>query len=491
MKRSLLFQLIASILFAAAANAQDAATPGVSKPASADSGKKTPCDEPLRPQFHFTAARNWLNDPNGLVYYKGEYHLFFQHNPSANEWGNMTWGHAVSPDMLHWKQLDNAILPDKLGTIFSGSAVVDWNNTAGFQTGDEKPIVCIYTSAGGNSPESKGQPFTQSLAFSNDRGRTWTKYPNNPVLKHISGANRDPKVLWHAPTKQWIMALYLDAPAKNDFALFRSPNLKDWTRLCTVTLPGSVECPDLFELPVDADANKKQWGFWGANNQYVLGTFDGTTFTMTSKPLQCHFGLNRYAAQTYSDIPPSDGRTLQIAWMAAGKYPGMPFNQQMSVPAELTLRTFPDGVQLCVLPVRELERLRGQPFAWAGTLKPNVNPLAGLVGELFDVVLDIEPQDARQIVLNVRGTPIQFDVKDEKLSCLDTSAHIAPSDGRLELRVLVDRSSIEIFTVDGRVNMAYTFLPPENDRTLKLSSQGGDAVVRLLKVWPVKSVWAK
>jgi len=155
--------------------------------------------ETYRPQFHFTAKKNWLNDPNGLMYYKGEYHLFFQHNPSGIDWGNMTWGHAVSPDMIHWKQLDNAIYPDELGTIFSGSGVVDWSNTAGFKNGNKAVMVCIYTSA--------GDPFTQSIAYSNDKGRTWTKYADNPVLGHIVGSNRDPKVIRHVPTEKWIMAL--------------------------------------------------------------------------------------------------------------------------------------------------------------------------------------------------------------------------------------------------------------------------------------------
>ncbi len=154
-------------------------------------------DERCGPQFHFSPARNWTNDPNGMVFYKGEYHLFFQHNPTGLDWGNMTWGHAVSGDMLHWTQRKNAILPDEFGTIFSGSAVVDWNNTAGFQSGQQPVIVCIYTSAGGTSPESKGRPFTQLIAYSNDCGRTWVKYAKNPVLGHIAGGNRDPKVFWH------------------------------------------------------------------------------------------------------------------------------------------------------------------------------------------------------------------------------------------------------------------------------------------------------
>ncbi len=455
-----------------------------------------PESEPLyaeryRPQFHFTPRINWTNDPNGLVFYKGEYHLFFQHNPTGINWGNMTWGHAVSLDLLHWQQLDHAIHPDKLGTIYSGSAVVDWDNTAGFQTGPEKTgtektIVCIYTSA--------GKPFTQSIAYSNDRGRTWKKYEGNPVLKHIAGENRDPKVFWHVPSKRWIMALYLDG---NDYALFSSPDLKTWTKLCDVRVPGSSECPDFFALPVDGDAANVKWVFWTANNRYRLGDFDGKNFRAETEPLATHFGANRYAAQTYSDIPPdrsgaADGRRIQIAWMAGGKYPDMPFNQQMSIPAELTLRTFPEGVRLCTLPVREVEQLRqGVKLSFAGELKPGENPLKNLRGELWDVALKVEPRAAEAITLNVRGTPIQFDVKTRKLSCLGSTATIELIDGCLALRVLVDRASIEIFTADGRANMAFCFLPPQDNQTLALSCGGGTAKIKRLDVWPMASTWPK
>ena len=214
-----------------------------------------------------------MNDPNGMVFYKGEYHLFFQHNPKGIEMGNVTWGHAVSPDMLHWTQLDHAIYPDKLGMIFSGSAVVDWDNTAGLQTGDEKTIVCVYTSAGGTSPESQGQPFTQSLAYSNDRGRTFTKYKKNSVLKHISGANRDPKVLWCVSSKKWIMALYLgDFQAKNDYALFSSPNLKQWTKLCVASLPWRCRnAPTSSRCLSMATPRRTKWVFWGRTTTTALG----------------------------------------------------------------------------------------------------------------------------------------------------------------------------------------------------------------------------
>jgi fructan beta-fructosidase len=231
--------------------------------------------EPYRPQFHFSSRRGWNNDPNGLMYYRGEYHLFYQHNPYGWKWGNMHWGHAISRDLVHWQELGDALYPDALGTMFSGSGVVDWGNTAGLQTGEEKTLVCIYTAAGDTSALSKGQPFTQCIAASNDRGRSWRKYEGDPVLGHIVAHNRDPKVIWHAPTGRWIMALYLD---KNDYALFASPDLKGWTRICDVALPGCSECPDLFELPVDGEAANTRWVFWGANGTYRLGAFDGRGF---------------------------------------------------------------------------------------------------------------------------------------------------------------------------------------------------------------------
>jgi len=445
-------------------------------------------DERLRPQFHFSPAKNWTNDPNGMVFYKGEYHLFFQHNPSGNTWGNMTWGYAVSQDMFHWTQLDHAIYPDKLGTIFSGSAVVDESNTTGFQTGSEKPIVCIYTSAGGTSPDSKGQPFTQSIAYSNDRGRTWTKYDRNPVLKHIAAENRDPKVIWYAPSKKWVMALYLD---KNDYALFTSPDLKQWSQACKIVMPNAAECPDFFELPVDGDAKNKKWVFWGANNTYLIGSFDGTTFSRETAPLPTHFGANRYAAQTFSDIPAADGRRIQIAWMAGGAYPRMPFNQQMSIPVVLTLRTFSEGVRLCTLPVEEIKLLRAGHRTWKGELAPGQNPTADASVELADICLNIEPREATEVGLKIRGVPIHYSVKDKKLTCRGTAAPVELVNGRLSLRVLVDRSSLEIFASDGRVNMAYCFLPSADDRSLAVFAAEGKAFVTDLDVWDLKSTWPK
>jgi len=447
--------------------------------------------ESLRPQFHFTPRRGWTNDPNGLVYYDGEYHLFFQHNPYGVKWGNMTWGQAVSKDLLHWTELPDAIHPDALGTIFSGSAVVDEHNTTGWQTGPDKPLVCIYTSAGGTNRASRGVPFSQSIAWSADRGRTWTKYDKNPVLANVHGGNRDPKVFWHAPGKQWVMLLYLDR--RGEFGLFGSPDLKQWTKLSDLAFPEGHECPDLFELPVDGDAAKSRWVAWEAGGRYLLGRFDGRTFTAESGPHPTRFGANDYAAQTYSDIPAADGRRIQIAWMQGGKYPEMPFNQQMSVPRELSLRTTPAGIRLCFAPIREIERLRGKRHAWKDlALRPDgENPLAQLAGELFDIEAEFEPGAAAKVGLLIRGQKIEYTAADKQLTALGRTAPLPPLAGRVKLRILVDRASVEVFADDGLVQMATCFVPPADDRALAAYAQGGDARLPRLEIWELKSTWTE
>ena len=443
-------------------------------------------NEKYRPQFHFTPQKNWTNDPNGLVYYKGEYHMFFQHNPFGIKWGNMTWGHTVSRDLIHWKQLPNAIEPDELGTIYSGSAVVDWNNTSGFQTGKEKVLVAFYTSAGKHAPVKK--PFTQSIAYSNDRGRTWVKYKNNPVIGHIRAANRDPKVIWHEPTKIWIMALYLD---DDDFMLLSSKNLKQWDRLQDIKLPESSECPDFFELPVDADPANTRWVFWGGNGRYLLGTFDGRKFTAQTNALESRVG-NFYASQTYSDIPESDGRRIQIAWMAGGKFPDMPFNQQMSIPCELTLRTFPEGIRLCRVPVREIEKLRESVSFLRKkntTLHPGEKLLSTISAELFEMQSEIQLANASELVFNLRGNPLIYNVKDKMLSCKGKKVKLTPIDGVIKLHILVDRTSIEVFGNYGQVTMHLCFPLDPNNTSQHVSAAGGNAKIKSHKLYRLKSIW--
>ena len=445
---------------------------------------QTAYQETYRPQFHFTPKTNWTNDPNGLIHYKGEYHLFFQHNPSGINWGNMTWGHAVSRDLVHWKQLPHAIHPDELGTIFSGSGVVDWSNTGGFQTGDEAVLVNFYTSAGNHAPEPV--PFTQSIAYSNDRGRSWIKYEGNPVIEHIVASNRDPKVIWHEPTEKWVMALYLD---KNDYTLFGSTNLKEWTRLSDLEIP-DTECPDIFELAVDGDPDNTKWVFWGAAGKYYVGNFDGTTFTPEGDAHRADYGANFYAAQTWSDVPESDGRRIQIAWMNGSNPPDMPFNQQMSFPCNLTLRTTAEGIRLHREPVAEIENIHAYTHAWSDlTLTPDEDPLAGLTGELFDIRAEIALNDASAVGFKIRGQDIRYDVSEQQLTFLERSGPVSPQDGNIRLQILVDRISIEAFGNDGELSMTSYFLPDLDNADIGVYAEGGDATLVSLKVHELKSSW--
>ena len=443
--------------------------------------------ERLRPQFHFSPARGWTNDPNGMVYYDGEYHLFFQHNPYGVRWGNMTWGHAVSTDMLHWRQLPDAIHPDDMGTIFSGCGVIDQNNTTGWQAERQKPMVAIYTSAGGTSALSRGEPFTQSIAYSTDRGRTFTKYDDNPALGHVVGGNRDPKVIWHGPTQQWVMILYLERPR---FGLFGSPNLKQWTKLSELTIPNGHECPDLFELPVDGHAGKTRWVVWEAAGRHLIGAFDGHTFTPESPLLDGCYGANDYAAQTFSNIPAEDGRRIQMSWMRGGRYPDMPFNQQMTVPRVLTLRETPAGVRLFVEPVEELKSLRGQQHSWTDvTLGSSPIPLVGPEGGLYDIEAVLEPGTAEAVGIEIRGHRIEYCVAEHELTAMGKQAPLVAEDGKISLRILVDRTSIEVFANGGQVQMASCFLPEEDKQELAVYATGGPAKVPAVHVWELRSVW--
>ncbi len=436
-------------------------------------------DEALRPQFHFTAPTNWLNDPNGLVFYKGEYHLFYQHNPFGINWGNMHWGHAVSPDLLHWKDLPLALAPDANGTCFSGSAVVDRDNTSGFKTGDEDVLVALYT----------GEGHGQCVAYSNDCGRTWTKYEKNPVI--LLWPDRDPKVIWHKPTHQWVMALYIESGSRKGtkgISFWTSPNLKEWTYQSEIS--DFFECPDLFELAVDGDQAKTRWVVLAANGKYLVGGFDGKQFTPESELLTGDWGKNFYASQSYSDIPAEDGRRIQIAWMNGGEYPGMPFNQQMSFPCVLTLRSFEDGLRVCRTPVKEIEALYQKSNDFKDlVLKAGENPLKEIQGDLFDIAAEIEPGEASEVGFLIRGEKVSCLIKDRKVTCLGKEAELGPTTTTIDFRILVDRASLEVFANQGRVSMTSCFLPKAEEKGLAIYSVGGTAKIKNLRVSELKPVW--
>ena len=296
--------------------------------------------EPFRPQYHFTPEKNWMNDPNGMVFYEGEYHLFYQYNPAGDKWGHMSWGHAVSPDMVHWTHLPLALAEADNVMIFSGSAVVDWKNSSGFGKDGRPPLVAVYTGF-----RTTDRVQFQCIAYSNDKGRTWTKYSGNPVIDINSMDFRDPKVQWHDATRRWIMTVSLSAEHKVRF--YGSDNLKAWTLLSEFGPAGATggvwECPDLFELPLPG-TNDKRWVLvvnmnpgsvaGGSGGQYFIGRFDGTQFVADRDSLipprpgrsaseSAHwfdYGPDYYAAVSWSDVPASDGRRLWLGWMSNWEY---------------------------------------------------------------------------------------------------------------------------------------------------------------------------
>jgi len=440
--------------------------------------------ESYRPRFHFTAPQGWLNDPVGLVHYQGEYHLFYQHNPDDVMWGAMHWGHAISPDLLHWLHLPIALAPDDLGTIFSGSAVVDWKNTSGLGKGDEPVLVATYTSAGEHVIPQ--HPYTQSLATSLDRGRTWQKYTENPFLGNVSGgADRDPRIFWHEPTEQWVMLLYLDK--EPSFGIFNSFDLLHWRHVSTI--PGFYECPDLFELPIVDQPGETRWVLIGADGGYVIGQFDGRVFTPESEKITLDHGYNFYASQTWNDIPKEDGRRIMMTWMRGGQYPDMPFNQQMAIPCELSLHATRDGLRMFRWPVREIDGLFDDTVTInQAVVTPGNDLLPAVEGTCFDLLLELDVSDAEGFTLEIFGEPIVYDARAAQLSCCDMDAQLQLRDGRLSLRILVDVTSLEIFACEGAFSMSNCYLPQEGSKPLRLLASEASLVVKEMRIDHIKSL---
>jgi fructan beta-fructosidase len=409
--------------------------------------------EKQRPQFHFTSKRGWLNDPNGLVHHNGEWHLFYQHNPYGWNWGNMHWGHAVSKDLVRWKELPVALYPKRHGDwAFSGSAWIDPR---------DRSLRLAYTST------ARGE----CLAVSHDGGRTWRETDGNPVVRH---QGRDPKVLWHPPSKRWVMAVYDEHAGKRWIAFWSSPDMRKWT--FESRIEGFFECPDLFELPV-AGSKERRWVLYGADGQYVLGDFDGKAFKKTSGKHRLWWG-NFYAAQTYSDAP--DDRRVQVGWGQNITFPGAAFNQQMTFPVELTLRTTPDGPRMFAEPVKEIATLHRGRVTVSNVALGAKGP--SQKGELFDLRAVIEPGSAAEVGFRVRGEPVAYDVKKQALVCKAGTIPLKLVGGKVRLRLLVDRGSVEVFANDGAVAVSIGAHLWDRDRVVEAFARGGTATLEELDV---------
>ncbi|MDO5608375.1 MAG: GH32 C-terminal domain-containing protein [Capnocytophaga sp.] len=447
--------------------------------------------EKFRPSYHFTPPYGWMNDPNGMVYKDGIYHLYYQHNPYGSLWGNMTWGHAQSKDLVHWEHQPLAIFPDAWGTIFSGSSVVDHNNTAGFGKG---AIVAVYTSAGDNQ--------TQSIAYSLDNGKTFTKYDKNPVLVSSVPDFRDPKIIWHEASQKWIMSLAVG----QEIQFFSSPDLKNWTEESRFgegqgSHGGVWECPDLFELPIEG-TDKKQWvfivsigdngPFGGSATQYFIGDFDGKTFTnrYPDATKWMDFGKDHYATVTWAGIP--DNRIVAIAWMSNWKYaqnvPTTQFRSANSVPRELFLFEENGTVSMGSRPVKELDLLAsGKPETASFSVKNKTvrKPLPS--SGAYRIDLKIKNNNASEIAFNLtnrKGETLKMtiDVKKGEFvmnrnesGLTDFSADFpattkAPFNSVEEeyfLTLFIDKSSIEVFGNNGKFAMTNLVFPTENYDSLQ------------------------
>lgn len=476
--------------------------------------------EKYRPAFHHTPRYGWMNDPNGMFYKDGRWHLYYQYNPYGSKWQNMTWGHSVSDDLVNWEHLPEAIRPNGLGSVFSGSCAVDHDNTAGFGS---DAVIALYTSAGTSQ--------MQSLASSTDDGLTFNIYPSNPVLTLESEA-RDPKVFWNDSTKEWnmILAHALD----HEMLIFSSPDMKSWTLQSSfgkgLGAQGGVwECPDLFELPV-AGTDEKKWvllcninpdgPFGGSGTQYFVGDFDGKTFKadtdaagdVSTKWLD--YGKDHYATVTWSDAP--DGRRVALGWMSNWQYaadvPTMQFRSANTLPREMGLFRAPDGeVYASSAPSPELEALRGKLAAKVKKTtvgrKARSFALPSENGGICEILMDIEASKAKTVNIvfsNSQGEKVvmQYDSAAATLSFDRTQSGITDfsegfpavtvtptheASGRITLRIFVDRSSMEVFGNDGEFVMTNLVFPRTPYTALSVSAEGGNAKVENLRIYSLKS----
>lgn len=432
--------------------------------------------ERYRPQFHFTARKGWINDPNGCVFHNGEYHLFFQHNPAGLEWGNITWGHAVSRDLIHWHQLPDAIKPYKGGFIFSGSAVVDLENMSGLGREDIVPLVAVFTHA--------KKPFGQAIAYSLDNGRIWDLFKGGRHVvpnQGLDDGERDPKVFWHHSSKRWVMVLWVQ---KGRLRFFTSLDLKQWTHASDFFSEGFYECPDIFALPLDGNTENMKWIITDASYNYLVGSFNGTHFLPETTPAKGDYGHNFYAAQVWNN---TIGRIVQIGWMRGGKFPGMMFNQQMSFPCELFLRTTSNGIRLCRMPVREIENLRLFAESFPARILKNGEKLStDRRGDLFDITAEIETTPNAEFLIGLYNMEIVFN--DKVISILGQEISVEGTD-IIDLRILVDRASIEIYLNKGEICVSSCFMPSEEDTTIELHVKKGEVKISSITAYTLCSTW--
>ncbi|MFT0714391.1 glycoside hydrolase family 32 protein [Flagellimonas lutimaris] len=481
--------------------------------------------EEYRPQFHFSPEEKWMNDPNGLVYHEGIYHLFYQYYPEDIVWGPMHWGHAVSEDMVHWEHKPIALYPDENGLIFSGSAVVDKKNTSGFGKEGKTPLVAIFTYHSMEGEKEGRNDFqTQGIAYSLDNGETWNKYADNPVIVNGEGIKdfRDPKVFWHKPSNGWILTLVAGDHAK----FYSSKNLKDWTYLSDFGKSqgahgGVWECPDLFPLQIEG-SDEEKWVLiisinpgapnGGSGTQYFVGDFDGTTFTSNQKnPKWLDYGTDNYAGVTYNNVPEEE--RIFIGWMSNWDYardtPTKKWRSAMTVPRKLSLHKVEDDYFLANYPIDKMGDLTSPTVinqvevAAAATdtlqveglyqseiqLKTTAKNFQLLFKNELDEVLVLDFDATNQILTVDRTLSGKVDFQED----FGAKKHVAPlkglKKGPHQFKILMDWSSMELFMDQGMLSITEQLFPTSPYNTLIINNENGSEPIIIQSIKEMKSIW--
>lgn len=432
--------------------------------------------EPLRPQVHFSTKNGWINDPNGLLYLDGVYHMFYQHNPAGNHWDNMHWGHAVSTDLIHWEEKDIALFLGENGNIFSGSGIIDKDNRLGFADGNTPTALLYYTAT--------THPFTQRMAYSTDHFRTVKEYEGNPIIPHMIGGNRDPKVTFCEERSTYIMALYL---IEDEYCLLSSTNLTDWELFQKIKFPGEAECPDIFSIK-DSDGMKR-WIFMGANDRYIVGEFRDGKFTADQEAKSLHYGTAAYAGQTFSNMP--DDRVVRVVWDRWNcKTPK--FCGQMGIPMELTLEKCDGNYCLCANPVKEIETIYSSHETF-DDMKVSANEEQSIALEDKPYLLKIKGAYTNDVVLDfsIFGCSFSVDFTKNQLMLGEKQMPLSISKNNFDITLLIDRCSMEIFADGGKAYMSavedYTIcdrnLPRLNISTNKEYCFESIALHSLVSIW--------
>ena len=433
-------------------------------------------EQPYRPQFHFTALHGHIGDATGLFTYKGRYHLFFMFDPWQRSRGwHKAWGHAVSNDLLHWEQrppVTDTLVDGRSG---SGSGVVDWNNSSGLRTGPERPLLIFY------SDYWRGT----CIKYSNDGGDTWKHYIHNPVLPGYDDI-RDPLVFWYEPDQSWRMVRY----ERLGFTFYASQNLIDWRYLSRIADQRLRECPDMFKLPVLGGKEQMRWVVVNGNGTYMVGDFDGKQFIPEGGLRRAHHGRNFYATQTWKQTRSGADPVIQTAVMGYNRSVLRTWEGQMAFPCELTLHDSADGIRMRRQPIAAIESLHKKTRRWVSETVDSAELALG-EGSALDIRLIVEPKTADSFGIIARGQEITYSVPDKAVRCLGASAPLAPIDGRIQLQILVDRASIEVFGNDGRISISSLFFPDREDQKLQFFSRGGAANIVELEVHWVESIWQR